>query len=34
MAGQDELQSAYLAMLANEIAPSRGLICRFDPDQA
>ena len=34
IAGPDELQSAYLAMLANEIAPSRGLICRFEPDQA
>lgn len=31
ISGQDQLQSAYLAMLANEVAPSRGLICHFDP---
>lgn len=34
IAGQDALQSAYLAMLANEIAPSRGLICHVDQGQA
>ena len=34
IAGQDELQSAFLAMLANGIAPSRGLICHFDQSQA
>ncbi|MEH6790028.1 DUF2855 family protein [Parasphingorhabdus sp.] len=28
--GPEALQSAYLAMLANEVAPSRGLICHFD----
>ncbi|WP_417621143.1 DUF2855 family protein [Parasphingorhabdus sp.] len=27
--GCDALQSAYLAMLANEVAPSRGLICHL-----
>ncbi len=30
ISGSDDLQSAYLQMLANEVAPSRGLICRFD----
>lgn len=34
IAGQDALQSAYIAMLANEIAPSRGLICHVDQGQA
>ncbi|WP_417593448.1 DUF2855 family protein [Parasphingorhabdus sp.] len=29
LAGRDALQSAYLAMLANEVAPSRGLMCHF-----
>lgn len=29
MAGQDALQSAYLEMLANKVAPNRGLICAF-----
>ncbi len=32
--GQDALRSAYLAMLANEVAPSRGLICHFDRGRA
>jgi hypothetical protein len=27
--GRDALQSAYLAMLANEVAPSRGLMCHL-----
>lgn len=27
LSGQDALQSAYLEMLANKVAPSRGLIC-------
>lgn len=30
MAGPDALQSGYLAMLANEVAPSRGLMCHMD----
>ena len=34
MAGRDALQTAYLAMLANEVAPSRGLICHFEPTGA
>ncbi|WP_321327058.1 DUF2855 family protein [uncultured Parasphingorhabdus sp.] len=29
MQGGEALQSAYLAMLANEVAPSRGLICHM-----
>lgn len=27
--GRDALQSAYLSMLANEVAPSRGLMCHM-----
>jgi hypothetical protein len=34
LAGQDALQAAYLAMLANEVAPNRGLMCHFDPSRA
>ncbi len=30
IAGPDALQSAYLAMLANQVAPSRGLICHME----
>ncbi len=30
IAGRDALQSAYLAMLANEVAPNRGLMCHLD----
>ena len=30
IAGADALQSAYLAMLANEVAPSRGLMCHME----
>jgi len=30
VAGPEALQSAYLAMLSNEIAPSRGLICHME----
>tara|TARA_R110000772_G_scaffold63045_13_gene141371 strand:+ start:484 stop:1575 length:1092 start_codon:yes stop_codon:yes gene_type:complete len=29
LSGQDALQSAYLDMLANKVAPDRGLICAF-----
>ncbi len=29
LAGRDALQSAYLAMLANEVPPSRGLMCHL-----
>lgn len=29
LAGQDALQSAYLEMLGNKVAPNRGLICAF-----
>jgi hypothetical protein len=29
IAGRDALQSAYLAMLANQVAPSRGLMCHM-----
>ncbi|AMO72787.1 DUF2855 family protein [Sphingorhabdus sp. M41] len=34
IAGPEALQSAYLAMLANEVAPSRGLMCQMDQAQA
>jgi hypothetical protein len=34
IAGTYGLQSAYLAMLANEVAPSRGLMCHFDQGRA
>jgi len=30
IAGPDALQSAYLAMLANQVAPSRGLMCHME----
>ncbi len=30
LSGQDALQSAYLEMLANKVAPNRGLICAFE----
>ncbi|MGB5724145.1 MAG: DUF2855 family protein [Parasphingorhabdus sp.] len=30
MKGRDALRSAYLAMLANEVAPSRGLMCYLE----
>jgi hypothetical protein len=30
ISGKDGLQSAYLAMLANEVAPNRGLMCHLD----
>ena len=33
IAGRDALQSAYLAMLANEVAPSRGLMCHMEQSQ-
>lgn len=29
LSGEDALQSAYLEMLANKVAPNRGLICAF-----
>ncbi|WP_373490227.1 DUF2855 family protein [Parasphingorhabdus sp.] len=31
ISGREALQSVYLAMLANEIAPSRGLMCHHQP---
>lgn len=30
LSGREELRDAYLQMLGNKVAPSRGLICRFD----